>query len=110
MPLLLLRLLLECTRQQRGLGQFVCQQVMPKLVQNQIWNEKDLWPGFIALAKKYSTNKPPNCLPALLSLPAKPLKGLLHESPDTKAALVKFASTNAHMVPPEVRELLGPGS
>ncbi len=105
-PLLLLRLLLECTRQQRGLGQFVCQQVMPTLVQNQIWTEKALWPGFIQLAKKYSTNKPPNCLPTLLSLPMQLLAQFLKIVPDAKISLAKHVSNQPHMVSPELRKLL----
>ena len=107
MPMSLLRLLLECTRQRRGLGQFICQKIMPLLVQNQIWTQRNLWPGFIQLAKKYSSNKPPNCLAALLLLPEQPFKILIGVVEELKKSLPIFLHEQPQLASQEQRKLLG---
>ena len=50
-PPLLGKLLLMAVKQQPNLGQFVCNEVMPALVANEIWSEKERWKGFLLLAK-----------------------------------------------------------
>jgi len=111
-PALLSRLLLEAIRQHPNLGQFVCNDVLPALVANQIWLERERWKGFLLLAKQYAVEKPPHCLELLLKLPHKQLRDVTKIAPASKGPLINYAKRHAGA--PEViglsdesRKLLG---
>jgi len=112
LPRLLPQLLDNAVYHNPGLGQFLCTRIMPLLVANEVWRNKEGWERFILLAKRFAIPRPPNCLGTLLDLPARQLREFLGVAPDAKPALgdlarARMVQGGVAAVKPHVREALG---
>ena len=72
----------------------------------QVWTERKRWEGFLLLARKYATEKPPHCLGVLVTLPTKQLKALLQIAPNAKPALWVFITRHPDKWTAELKALL----
>ncbi|WVQ81189.1 hypothetical protein IAT38_003311 [Cryptococcus sp. DSM 104549] len=91
LPVVFLRTIIQVLTTYKSLAPFVANHILPKLVSKKIWENPQLWDGFVRLAKLIA----PASFGALLQLPKEQLRDVVVKQPALKAGLKGFLATRS---------------
>lgn len=86
LPIVFIRTIIQAVSTYKSLTPFVANHIFPKLIVKKIWENPQLWDGFVRLARRIS----PACFGALMQLPKEWLKDLVDKQPAIRGALKGF--------------------
>ncbi|ODN76924.1 hypothetical protein L202_05498 [Cryptococcus amylolentus CBS 6039] len=88
-PLIFVRTIIQVANTYKSLAPFIANHILPKLVAKKIWENGQLWDGFVMLAKRIA----PASYGALLQLPKEQLREVVGKQPSMKAGLKNFLAS-----------------
>lgn len=103
LPLLLMRTVIQTLSVAPTLKRFIVNDILPKLVNKQVWKVPQLWQGFVRCCQQTA----PDSYPILLQLPAPQLSEVLEKVANLKSALASYARKARVGLSAAHRELLG---
>lgn len=107
LPTLFMRTVIQVVKELPRLSDFVVSEILPRLVRREIWNDVNMWKGFmIVLQSAFSTSTLGACR-VLVTLPKSRLEDALVTHPDWKTHLHEFVQKQPPgAVGAHVRQLL----
>ena len=103
LPLLLMRTVIQTLSVAPTLKRFIVNDILPKLVNKQVWKAPQLWQGFVRCCQQTA----PESYPILLQLPAAQLGEVLEKVANLKSALAGHARKARVGLSAAHRDLLG---